>query len=90
LPTTGGYANGSDDWRIYTATNPTNDKPLLLKLKAGPNVIRLTNLNGRSANVNYVAITSPDVKVTRELLAAKAPAIPLAATVPEAAPSSVK
>ncbi len=77
FPTTGGYANGSDDWRIYTATNPINNQPLLLKLKQGPNVIRFTNLNGRSANVNYVAITSPDVKITRELLASKAPATPV-------------
>jgi hypothetical protein len=84
LPTTGGYANGSDDWRIYTATNPTNGQPLLLKLKAGPNVIRLTNTNGRSANVNYLAITSPDVKVTRALLAAKAPATPVAVAQPAA------
>ena len=53
------------------AMNPTNDKPLLLKFKQGKNVLRLTNLNGRGVNVDYLALTSPDVKVTRELLAAK-------------------
>jgi hypothetical protein len=88
LPTTGGYANGSDDWRVFTAINPTNDQPLLLKLKAGKNVIRLTNLNGRSANINYVAITSPDVKVTRDILAAKAPTAPIASE--QVAPPVVK
>ena len=71
LPSTGGYANGSDDWRLGTAVNPVSGNPLLLKLKAGANTIRLTNGNGISDNLNYVAITSPDVKVTRELLAAK-------------------
>jgi hypothetical protein len=73
LPATGGFSNGSDDWRLATALNPVSNKPLLLKLKAGENTIRLTNANGRSANLNYVAITSPDVKVTRELLAGKIP-----------------
>ncbi|MGD1000252.1 MAG: heparinase II/III family protein [Candidatus Brocadiia bacterium] len=69
FPSTGGWANGSDDWRLFTASNPTNDKPLLLKFKQGKNVVRLTNLNGRGINVDYVALTSPDVKVTRKLLA---------------------
>ena len=74
LPVTGGYANNSDDWRLGTATNPVSSSPLLLKLKAGENTIRLTNANGRSANLNYVAITSPDVQVNRALLAAQIPA----------------
>jgi hypothetical protein len=82
LPGTGGWANGSDDWRLGTLTNPVTDKPLLLKLKQGANVIRLTNVNGRGANVNYIAITSPDVAVTRELLAGRMP--------PEAIPESPK
>ena len=73
LPSTGGYANGSDDWRLGTAMNPVSGKPLLLKLKAGANIVRLTNSNGIADNLNYVAITSPDVKVTRELLAGKMP-----------------
>jgi hypothetical protein len=71
FPSTGGWANGSDDWRLLTATNPTNDKPLLLKFRQGKNVLRLTNLNGRGVNVDYLAVTSPDVKITRELLAGK-------------------
>ena len=70
LPATGGYSNGSDNWPLGTAMNPVNGKPLLLRLKPGENTIRLTNANGRSANLNYVAITSPDVTPTREILTA--------------------
>ena len=71
VPATGGWANDSDDWRLFTAADPTGDKPLLLKLKQGKNAVRLTNLNGRGINVDYLAVTSPDVTVTRELLAGK-------------------
>ena len=53
FPGTGGWANGSDDWRLSTAVNPTNGKPLLLKFKQGKNVVRMTNLNGRGINVDY-------------------------------------
>ena len=73
FPSTGGWAGGSDDWRIFTAENPVAKHPLLIKLNQGKNVIRLTNTNGRGINVNYVAVTSPDVKITRELLASKVP-----------------
>ena len=71
FPSTGGWANGSDDWRLFTAPNGISDQPLLVKLQQGKNVVRLTNLNGRGINVNYVVVTSPDVKVTRDSLAAK-------------------
>lgn len=73
LPATGGYSNASDDWRLGTAMNPVSGNPLLVKLKAGENVLRLTNANGRAANFNYLAVTSPDVTPTREMLAAKLP-----------------
>jgi len=76
FPSTGGWSGGTDDWRIWTAENPVSKHPLLIKLKQGKNVVRLTNTNGRGINVNYVAITSPDVKVTRDLLASKAPPTP--------------
>ncbi len=66
---TGGWANQSDDWRLFTAPNPHADHPLLIPLKKGRNVIRLTNTNGRGVNLDYLAVTSPDVKITRELLA---------------------
>ena len=71
FPSTGGWANGSDDWRLMSAVNPGGDQPLLIKFKQGKNAIRLTNMNARGINVNYLAVTSPDVKPTREILAEK-------------------
>jgi hypothetical protein len=71
FPSTGGWSNGSDDWRLLTAGNPADDRPLLVKFKQGKNVVRLTNVNGRGINVDYLAVTSPDVKVDRAALAAK-------------------
>ena len=53
---------------VIPAANPGTEQPLLIKLKPGKNGIRLTNLNGRGINVNYLAVTSPDVKVTRDVL----------------------
>jgi hypothetical protein len=66
LPATGGFSNGSDDWKLFTAQDPVNSKPLLVKFKQGKNVLRLTNLNGAAANIDYVVVSSPDVKVTRD------------------------
>jgi hypothetical protein len=71
MPSTGGWAGGSDDWRLWTAKNPVNDKPLLIQFKQGKNVLRLTNLNGRGSNLDWLAVTSPDVKPDRETLAKK-------------------
>jgi len=71
VPSTGGWANGSDDWRLYTVPNPVEERPLLIRLRKGANVVRLTNLNGRGINMDYLAVTSPDVTPTREMLAAK-------------------
>ncbi|GAG52050.1 unnamed protein product, partial [marine sediment metagenome] len=69
FPSTGGWANSSDDWRLFTVPNPVADHPLLIKLKQGKNTVRLTNLNGRGVNTDYLAFTSPDVKPTRKMLA---------------------
>jgi Heparinase II/III-like protein/Alginate lyase len=71
FPGSGGWANGSDDWQLYTAPNPVADHPLLIKLKKGKNVIRMTNTNGRGVNLDYLAVHSPDVKPTRKMLAEK-------------------
>jgi hypothetical protein len=68
FPGTGGWANASDDWRLFTATNPIAQRPLLVRLNAGKNILRLTNTNGRGINLDYLAVTSPDVTVTREAL----------------------
>ncbi len=66
FPTTGGWANGSDDWRLFTAIDPITEKPLLLKFAKGKNTIRLTNTNGRGINVDYLIVSSPDVKPSRQ------------------------
>ena len=68
---TGGWARSSDDWRLHTALNPVSEKPLLLKFKAGANTIRIKNESGQGANLDYLAIFSPDVTPTRDLLSAK-------------------
>ena len=52
-------------------------------------MIRLTNMNDRGINVNYVAITSPDVKMTRALLAGKAPPTP-STPIPTPLPKTAK
>ena len=68
FPSTGGWANGSDDWRLYTAPNPVAKHPLLIKLRQGKNVIRVTNLNGRGVNLDYLVVHSPDAKIDRASL----------------------
>jgi len=65
---TGGWANNADDWRLWTAPNPVADHPLLIRLTAGANTIRLMNTNGRGVNIDYVIVSSPDVKLTRDRL----------------------
>ncbi len=71
FPTTGGWANGSDDWRLLAATDPITERPLLIKFRQGKNTLRLTNANGRGVNLDYLVISSPDVKVDRQAAAAK-------------------
>jgi hypothetical protein len=74
LSATGGWANSSDDWQVYTLPDPVTGKPLLIQLKQGGNAVRLTNTSGRGANVDLLAITSPDVAVDRAALVDRAPA----------------
>jgi hypothetical protein len=83
LPTTGGWSNGTDDWQLLPASDPINNQPLFIKLKKGSNTIRLTNTDGNGVNLDYLVITSPDVKPDR--LPAEAPA---PGTVPEPAPKA--
>jgi hypothetical protein len=71
LPTTGGWANGSDDWRLFAATDPISGQPLLIQFQRGKNTIRLTNSNGRGVNLDYLVVSGPDVKVDRQMAAAK-------------------
>ena len=72
FPGTGGWANGSDDWRLFTAGNPVAKHPLLIELNKGRNVLRLTNTNGRGVNLDYLSVHSSDVKPTRKMLSEKA------------------
>lgn len=65
LPATGGYSNGTDDWRLFTAQDPITNAPLLVQFKAGKNTLRLTNANGLAANLDYLVISSPDVQPAR-------------------------
>ncbi|HSI87222.1 MAG TPA: alginate lyase family protein [Candidatus Methylacidiphilales bacterium] len=66
LPATGGYSNGNDDWRLFTALDPVTQKALLIKLKEGKNTLRLTNANGLASNIDYLVISSPDIEPTRD------------------------
>jgi len=71
FPVTGGWANNSDDWKLFTLMNPTNDKPLLIKMKKGANILRMTNSSGIGINLDYLLPTSPDI--TPERLGAQTP-----------------
>ncbi|MDF3128865.1 heparinase II/III family protein [Kiritimatiellaeota bacterium B1221] len=62
---TGGWANNSDDWKLHTAMNPAIEKPLLIKLNKGENVLKLINSSGTGINLDYLLITSPDVTPVR-------------------------
>jgi hypothetical protein len=66
---TGGWANDADDWRLFTLPDPAVDGPLLIRLDAGENTVRLINVNGRGLNIDLLAVHSPDVTPTREQLA---------------------
>ena len=68
FPSTGGWANSSDDWRLLVARVPELGRPLLIKLREGENVIRLTNTSGGGVNLDYLAVCSPDVEATRQML----------------------
>ncbi len=65
LKSTGGWANSSDDWFLYTIQNPISEKPLLVYFKQGENIIKMENTSGGGANMDYLLITSPDVKPER-------------------------
>lgn len=68
FPSTGGWANNSDDWRLLTFGNPEAGRPVLIKLREGTNTVRFTNTNGRGVNLDYFAFVSPDVEPTRPML----------------------
>lgn len=65
IPATGGFSNGSDDWRMFTFPEPEGGKLLPVRFKAGENVIRMVNVGGGGINMDYILVTSPDTKIER-------------------------
>lgn len=66
LAATGGWSNGTDDWQILPIPDPTiPEEALLVKLAAGENTIRITNVSGGGSNLDYLMVYSPDVTPER-------------------------
>ncbi len=63
---TGGWANGSDDWRLHTLRWPGLDTPALIRLDRGTHTLRLTNPVGGGLNLDYIVLASPTMNVQRE------------------------
>ena len=65
IPASGGFSNGADNWRVFTYPEVDGKGALPVKFKAGENTLTLTNLGGGGVNMDYLIITSPDVKPER-------------------------
>lgn len=65
LPYTGGWSALKDDWRLVRLEDYRTGRPVLVYLTAGLHTVRLENL-GQSVNLDYLAITSPDVPLERK------------------------
>lgn len=65
IPPTGGFSNGSDDWRVYTFPEESGERPLPIFFKQGENVIRLVNRGGGGVNLDYLLVTSMDASPLR-------------------------
>lgn len=52
---TGGFGGQDDDW-AHATLRGGDGKHLILTLKAGPQTLRMTNLDGRGMNVDYLAL----------------------------------
>lgn len=57
---TGGYSNQRDDWRVFQMADKEG-RALAVELEAGDNTVRLENIDGKSLNLDWVAI-APAVK----------------------------
>ncbi|MBN1670574.1 MAG: heparinase II/III family protein [Kiritimatiellae bacterium] len=66
LPGTGGWSNGTDNWRLHTVLWPLVDKPFLVHLKPGPHTVRLTNVSGGGVNLDYIVLAAPFAEITRQ------------------------
>ena len=66
LEATGGFANGSDDWKLVEIPDPIDpSKPMTFRFEAGENTLRLTNVNGGGVNLDYLVVASPGVTLKR-------------------------
>ncbi|MBM4084409.1 MAG: hypothetical protein FJ272_06435 [Planctomycetes bacterium] len=59
FPSTGGWSNERDDWKLVTLSDPKTQKPLAFHLRAGEHTLRLINLQD-SMNLDFLVIFSPD------------------------------
>ena len=66
FPATGGFSNGTDDWRLVAIPDPADkSRPMTFRLRQGDNTIRMTNVGGGGLNVDYIVVADPKVKVER-------------------------
>jgi len=66
FPSTGGFSNGNDDWRLVVIPDPADKSaPMTFKLQEGENTIRMTNVGGGGLNVDYIVVADPGAKVER-------------------------
>lgn len=66
FPATGGFSNGTDDWRLVAIPDPADKaRPMTFRLRQGDNTIRMTNVGGGGLNVDYIVVADPKAKVER-------------------------
>ena len=66
LEPTGGFANGSDDWKLVAIPDPIDlGKPMTFKFEKGENTLRLANVQGGGVNVDYLVVAAPGAKLER-------------------------
>lgn len=58
LRATGGWARAADDWAVAKLLDEVDGKPLPVKFRAGDNVVRLTNTDGKGVNLDYIEVVS--------------------------------
>ncbi len=66
FPGTGGWSNGSDNWKLIPLTWGVLDKPFLIHLDKGTHKLKLNNLSGAGLNLDYVVFTAPGSEVTKQ------------------------
>lgn len=64
LPGTGGWSNGSDQWKLVSATLPGAEDPFIFRLEAGEHTLRLDSPGG-GLNLDYLALLPAQATATR-------------------------